>query len=197
MKTYKTDPYYEDEPTRNFFIVMDVLKEFVDPSDNTIINPDVCATLLKTIEPIVRRSNVFSAYIGETFDPNDVIQCLTNVVYPDFVNAHGGHVSHRPSIAHTMPLPALPKDINRYDSVYRQVLEWVYERHENEMFEIVDTPVLHRTLSHFLPMLKAITVFDASFDGHDDNTVIDMLIDDRIENESVIRRVFDDYEDEQ
>lgn len=184
----KYKDHYESNPEiRNFFIVMDAMKIFVDPSNNTIEDPAICATILTIFEPIIRRAGVFAQAIEPVFDPNDVVDCLVNEIYPAFLEKEGRELPERPKIPHIEPLDELPMDINRYDWTYRQILTWFYNHHENERLEIENVGELKSDMRDIIPMLKAVTIFAPLFDAHSTEDAIDILISNRIENEARMR----------
>lgn len=193
MKTYN-EPYEADESARNFFIVLDVLKMFVDPSTNEIFEPSVCATLLCQIEPIVRRAAVFSEYLSPAFDPNDIVNCLVNVVYPEFLSNNGIEQPKRPRVERIEAQDELPKDFYRYDAIYRQILAWLYARHEDENLNMVDMESLKNDMRIFLPMIHAISVLDSEFGHCTDEELIEVLVNLRLRDEPILRNISNGYE---
>lgn len=182
------EPYEKNDEIRNFLIVMDAMKIFVDPSDNTIEEPEVCATILTIFEPIIRRAAVFAQAVGPVFDPNDVIKCMVNEVYPAFLEKEGRELPECPEIPHVNALDKLPMDINRYDVIYRQILIWLYNNHENENIRIAEPPKLKSDMRTVLPVIKSITAWSPTTETHTDEEIIDILIGRRIKNEEKLRQ---------
>lgn len=190
------EPYESDPEIRDFMIVTDIMKLFVDPRDNTIDEPEVCATILTIFEPIIRRAGVFAQAVGPVFDPNDVVDCLVNEVYPAFMARDGIPVPERPKVSHITPLKELPMDINHYDWIYHQIMTWLYNNHEDENLEIVDIESLRADMRTALPMMKAIVVWEPLFDKYSDDEFIEVQLRQRVENEKISREIHNEYEEE-
>lgn len=191
MKIYREEPYYENDQERNFFITLDVLKMFVNPETNKISHPTLCADVLTVVQPIIKNAEVFKDAIKEPFDPNDVIDCLVDVVWPAFVERNGGVVPDRPKIEKAHGVGRLPVDGNRYDWVYWQLLSYLYNRHENRHVEIVDHMALRRDLKVYMPLIRAMSHHAKNFAGMSDDAVAQTMVQRREESEPKLREIID------